>query len=321
MENIKYIPDTISEQIPGANKFKELTESTLNVISSWTPHGKNVFSEDWDILVILDACRADAIDEVAHEYSFLSNRSSIWSRGSATREWVAHTFTQQYLSEISQTVLVTANASSRWGLLEEPEPDWPRSFRQLTRWNRVRPDDFLELDEVWRYGPKDPYSGRVVPSATTDRAIANWRSLAPNRMIVHYIPPHHPYVSRALKQNRQLTDIERTPWEALNTGTDRSEVWERYIDDLRWGLESVKVLIDNTEADRIVISADHGDAFGEFGIYSHPMIPIPALRKVPWVITEGKGQNSYSPKLEKEKKTNEGIEAEVEEQLQRLGYK
>lgn len=43
--------------------------------------GTNVFTRDWDLLVILDACRVDAMREVAGEYEFIQKVDSIRSVG------------------------------------------------------------------------------------------------------------------------------------------------------------------------------------------------------------------------------------------------
>jgi hypothetical protein len=160
-------------------------------------------------------------------------------------------------------------------------------------------DDFLTFDEVWRYVPMNPYVGTLLPHPVTDRAISVWREFDPERMIVHYIQPHHPYHAGSLKQNRPASEVELNPWRALKNGVPREEVWSLYLDDLRLGLDSVSTLVEDIDAEDIVITADHGDAFGEFGIYSHPMLPLPALRRVPWVETSGRGRGTYTPMLER----------------------
>jgi len=320
MSGLSELAASLSARLPPADRLEQTADAVLKVLSSWFPHGVDVFDEEWDVLVILDACRADAMDEMADEYDFAASGTSVWSRGSATREWVPHTFTRSNMREIRDTALVTANPTSRWGLGHESQPQWPEFSKRLTRWDTVDPDDFLEFDEVWQYGPKNPFSGTVVPCAVTDRAISVWRSTSPERMIVHYLPPHQPYGARALRENRSLNDVERAPWEALKGETPREAVWGRYLEELAFGLDSVRTLIEDIDAERIVLTSDHGEAFGEFGLYAHPMIPIPQLRKVPWVETSGRGRNEYTPTLEPASGTDT-VEGEVEEQLELLGYR
>lgn len=320
MPRLKSLVGSISSQLQSSPRLEQTADAILKVISSQYTHGLNVFDEEWDVLIILDTCRTDAMDMMATEYDFLSAGTSVWSRGSATREWVAHTFTNSNLAEIRDTALVTANPTSRWGLGHEAEPEWPDFSKRLTNWDTVDPEDFHEFDEVWQYGPKNPYSGTVMPFAVTDRAISTWRSTSASRMIVHYLPPHQPYGANALRENRQLSEIEKSPWESLKSGTPKETVWEHYLDELRFGLESVQTLVEEIDAEKIVISSDHGEAFGEYGLYAHPMIPIPALREVPWVETTGKGRGEYEPRLEQTTQSHD-VEAAVEEQLEMLGYR
>jgi predicted NAD-dependent protein-ADP-ribosyltransferase YbiA (DUF1768 family) len=320
MSGLHEVAESLSDRLSPADRLEQTADAVLKVLSSWFPHGTDVFEREWDVLVILDTCRADAMDEIAHKYDFVASGTSVWSRGSATREWVPHTFTRSNLDEIRNTALVTANPTSRWGLGHESQPEWPEFTKRLTRWDTVDPGDFLEFDEVWQYGPKNPFSGTVVPSAVTDRAISTWRSASPDRMIVHYLPPHKPYGAKALRENRELTDIERSPWEELRNGTPREAVWSRYLEELEFGLDSVRTLVEDIDADRIVITSDHGEAFGEFGLYAHPMVPIPQLRKVPWVETSGRGRNEYTTVLEPTG-GSDALETEVEEQLELLGYR
>ncbi|GAA0553214.1 hypothetical protein ABNG02_03115 [Halorubrum ejinorense] len=320
MSGLHELAGALSARLPPTDRLEQTADAALKILSSWFPHGTDVFDEEWDVLVILDTCRADAMDEMATEYDFVASGTSVWSRGSATREWVPHTFDQSNLDEIRDTALVTANPTSRWGLGHESQPEWPEFTKRLTRWDTVDPDDFLEFDEVWQYGPRNPFSGTVMPYAVTDRAISVWRSASPDRMIVHYLPPHKPYGAKALRENRALNDVERSPWKALREGTPREAVWDRYLDELEFGLDSVRTLVEDIDAERIVITSDHGEAFGEFGVYAHPMIPIPQLREVPWVETTGQGRDEYTPVLEPAS-GNDAVEADVEEQLELLGYR
>lgn len=320
MPSSRSVQNAVRNRIPGRSQVTQLADALLKVSSSWVPHGVDIFDREWDVLVILDTCRADAMDQIASEYSFLDSGTSIWSRGSATREWVPHTFTNENIDQIRKTALVTANPTSRWGLGHEAEPNWPEFLKRFTRWDTVEPSDFCEFDEVWRYGPKNPFSGTVMPYAVTDRAIATWRETVADRMIVHYLPPHIPYGARALAENRPLNDIEKDPWSALKNGTARERVWDSYLEELAFGLESVETLVEDIDAEKIVITSDHGDSFGEFGVYAHPMLPIPPLRKVPWVETSGQGRNEYTIRLEPDT-VDDNLEQQVEEQLEMLGYR
>src|SRR6056297_3870531 len=71
--------------------------------------GTAPFEREWDLLVVLDTCRTDALAAVADEYDFLEDRDSVWSPGSTSGEWVSHTFDRSFADTIARTAYVTAN--------------------------------------------------------------------------------------------------------------------------------------------------------------------------------------------------------------------
>jgi hypothetical protein len=65
-----------------------------------------------------------------------------------------------------------------------------------------------------------------------------------------------------------------------------------------------------------VISADHGNLFGEWGQFGHPIGFLhPAVRRVPWIETTAKDLETYKPASKPEQETHE-----VEDMLKNLGY-
>ena len=258
--------------------LKELSKTGLLACTSRYPIGRNVYEREWDLLVVLDTCRVDALREVAPEYDFLDEIDSVWSVGSATAEWTANTFVQPHREEIARTACVTANGTVEWTLEGDNtqlENDLVAAW--LTDFDMAAPEDFLLLDSVWEYGPRDPYGGLIVPEAVTDRVVRAGREESPDRLIAHYMPPHAPHRSRAIAENRSLEFHESEPWDALRDGIERSRVWDNYLADLRWVLDTIEELLQSVDAEEVVVTADHGDAFGEYGVYSHPMgVPHPS---------------------------------------------
>lgn len=288
-------------------------------ISSRVPLGTNVFSREWDLLVILDTCRPDALAEVADEYDFLPTTiPTVWSVGSSTREWVGNTFTESYAEEIEKTAVVTANTALYYGLRDKEWGVQEPVVRRATDWNMVDNDRLLLHDKVWDYAPGDPWTGLPIPDAVTDRTIATGRDVGPERCIAHYLAPHVPYRSAALTENRPPTAVERDPWETLRHGADEATVWNRYLDEIRSVLDQVERLLSNYDADRVVITADHGELFGEAGLYSHPSgIPHPNLRRVPWVQTEATDTGSSRSRIGRDRSEET---RDVRDQLAELGY-
>ena len=109
---------------------------------------------------------------------------------------------------------------------------------------------------------------------------------------------------------------EKTPWEYLKETGDIETVWNAYLDDLRYVLDDVETLLNNVDAERVVISADHGDAFGEYGMYGHNTGSLhPKVRYVPWITTTAENKDTYQPR---DWETSSDISAE--ERLKQLGY-
>lgn len=296
-----------------------LAESVLLGASSRRPLGTNVFSREWDLLIVLDTCRYDALSSLAPEFDFVSDVARTYSLGSSTREWAANTFSSRYRDRIRETAFVCSNAQVI-RTLEAGNAMESAPAQRFTAWDTLGPEAFHTLDPVSDYAPMDPHGGTTVPGIATDRAIRAGREVDADRLMVHYVPPHSPYRANALRENRPLEPYEYRPFDYLRSGGDRELVWERYLDELRWVLEDVSVLLDNVDAERAVITADHGELFGHLGLYSHPTgVPHPQLRRVPWLETTATDTGAYEPRYEKPDR--EHTPKETAKQLEYLGYK
>jgi hypothetical protein len=287
-------------------------------VSSRIRFGTPVYDQEWDLLVVLDTCRVDALDAVAEEYDFLGDRDAVWSVGSTSSEWVTHTFDREYADEVARTAYVTANPHSELILHERDLPPaytgvpftWPA-------WDPVDAADFLELEEVWRYGTDDRL-GVVPPATMTDRAITLGRELEPGRLVVHYMQPHAPYIAGAVAADGPLDPAMKKPLEALQAGrVDEETVWAAYLDNLRLVLDELERLLENVDAEDVVITADHGEAFGEYGFYEHPIgCPHPVVKQVPWARTTAVDRGTSRPQAY----DREATDSVVEKRLEDLGY-
>lgn len=261
--------------------------------------GVEVLDESWDVLVVLDACRADLFRSVAADYGLLDGFDTAFSKASSSREWLTTNFRTAHRSEMERTTLVTGNPFTD-AYLDE--------------------DDFRHLDEVWRYAWDDEV-GTVPPKAITDRGIATARKHDPERLILHYMQPHFPAFSDQ-KLGSAVNPEENvwidSVWDQLRAGeVDHDRVWSAYEANLRHVLDSLESFLSNADADTVVITADHGNGFGEEGIYGHPRLRTHrVLREVPWVRTSATDEETYDPGTERAAET----EDVVQERLRDLGY-
>jgi len=293
-------------------------------LTSRLPIGTPAYERDWDLLIVLDTCRTDALAAVADEYKFIDEPDSVWSPGSTSAEWVCHTFDRTYADEITRTAYVTANPHSEEVLGRRiTPPQYVTSPATWADWNPVTPDTFGMLDEVWT-DARDDRLNVVPPDVLTDRAIAAGRDGDYERMIVHYMQPHAPYIADFVDVSDPLPDSRAAPFDALQRGeVDHETVWSQYLDNLRLVLDEVAELLENVDAQRVVVTADHGEAFGEAGFYEHPVAcPHPAVKRVPWVETSAVDRGTRTPDTGPQAAAadSESVSADVETQLRSLGY-
>jgi hypothetical protein len=297
--------------------------------TSRKPVGVNVLKEDVDMVVILDACRVDIMKKCQPEYEFINNVDSVWSIGGTSPEWMMNTFTETHREKISNTGYITANPHSR-SVFENRLAEHFRGKsgynRDITSLNKYGSSNYVSADEIGHYYPvwaeqdpneKDYYDLYGSPRKLTDRAIHTDRNRDLDCLIVHYMPPHQPYIINALEEDREPELHEMSPWEYIRQTNDKESVKKVCTDMLRWGLDEVKLLLKNTDRKNVVITADHGDAFGEFGVFSHHAGSLhPYIRKVPWIETTARDNHTYDPEIE----NKEPRKKSAEERLQALGY-
>lgn len=269
-------------------------------------------AEDWDILILLDACREDIYSELTPYNSQVGTRVS---PGSASHEFIKHTFLNRTLHD---TVYVTPNPYV--SMLEGDEFHAVHDCRDA--W-----DEDLET---------------VPPETMADRCREVASKYPNKRLILHFMQPHIPYLGQTARAIRNAFDfggwnpdhhegsetrVETRPsiWDlALEEKIEWAEVRTAYAETLDMALGAVSQLVTDLEG-RVVISADHGDLLGErllpFGPreWAHPEgFHVRPLRVVPWqVVQEGPRREVRrdppvaSPDLEEE---------EVEHRLRALGY-
>ncbi|WP_277542863.1 alkaline phosphatase family protein [Haloarcula laminariae] len=281
-------------------------QKALQALSTFQSDGELIYERDWDVLIVLDGCRLDLMREVAPEFG-LSPVDSMVSANTMTKEWMRANFTSDFADEMANTIYVCSN---------------PYSDTELSQ------GDFETLDEVWR-DQWDDEAGTILPKSVTDRAIVHGRQRETERLIVHYMQPHYPFLGdnsngpADLDTEIIIDQIDTTDsssvWDQLRRGkVSQEDVWEGYGNNLRVVLESVNVLLNNVDSNNIVITSDHGNALGEWGIYGHPMnMPLNSLREVPWIRTESSDSESYQPNIQTEKDTPT---ESPQDRLSALGY-
>ena len=285
--------------------------------TSRSPLGTHIYDEDWELLIVLDACRVDVLDSVASEYDFIENVESQWSVGSHSHEWLTQTFSEDYTDEIGETAYISGNGHTHETFITKdypPDEDVPFCW---PNWRTVDTEDFGQLDMLWETAHEDQLG--VPPRAITDRTVEIARKSDHDRLIAHYMQPHIPYIAGALAEDRSPTEVEAKGWKSLESGdADHDKVWQLYKDNLRLVLNEVEILLENVDKENVVVTADHGNAFGEYSIYGHPEgMLLPCVKKVPWVESSAVDSGEFTPSR---KYVDDTETTDIEDHLHDLGY-
>jgi hypothetical protein len=255
-----------------------------------------LFDYEWDLAIVLDACRYDLAAEQCLKHSVeLRNPTRVYSAGSDSSEWIKRTFSRASADQLSQTAYITANAFS--ALLAEKK--------------------LALLDEVWRYA-SDSELGAVRPNVITDRTITAMREGVADRYVAHYLPPHLPPIDDDGYEFYELHRKEQDPWAMVAQGAVPSKPFVRaYAQNLTPVLDEIELLLDNVNASKVVVTADHGQYLGERGCWGHPPGHThPAVRHVPWFETIATDHGTYTPDEYDQTQTT----ADREAVLRALGY-
>ncbi len=310
----------------GAKSFQytaqELFHGALSRAGYWVNYGEDFYDREWDLLVLLDACRWDLMEEVVAEYDFVETHGNFMGQSSHSREFLHKTF-----KENNTTGLDKLRVWKRVMLDPDDITPFKESYTMKTdpaiantayvTWNvfaeMLDEDAFAEYVPVGRAKWGDD-ADILPPRAITDRAIDTMRTGDAERAIVHYMQPHTPF------RDSDTTDHEGSAWERIQRGEkDREETWAEYKENLRWVMDDVELLLENVDAENVVISADHGNLIGEWGCYGHrPYVPVPAVKRVPWVTATASDEGTYEPEIEA---TEAADEDEIEDRLEALGYR
>lgn len=265
----------------------------------------NVFEKNWDVLIVLDACRPDLLAEVSEDFRWLPESiPTIYSVGSSSCEWMEATFGEASEHDLRQTTLVTGNVHSE------------RCLNSTV---------IGSIYEVWK-SHWDEEIGTVRPRPITDHGIHVARSESPERLILHYMQPHFPSLTAPrlgpgfAEEDGDWVWDGTSVWNQVRKGDlEFEDVWEAYRGNLRTVLDDVEILLSNVDAETIMITADHANAIGEWGFYDHPGgHHLPFLLEVPWVETTAEDERTYSPSIEPG--TTESDNVSPEDKLRRLGY-
>ncbi|MFH1785862.1 MAG: hypothetical protein ABH842_05525 [Candidatus Micrarchaeota archaeon] len=132
-------------------------------------NGIKIVDQEWDNLIILDACRYDSFSNALNEIELKGKLEKVVSQGSSTLEFLTKNFRERHNEDI---VYVTTNPY----------------VHTITR------DSFHKTINLWT-DSWDQKLGVVHPSKVTEKGIETKNKYKNKRLIVHYMQPHAPYIA------------------------------------------------------------------------------------------------------------------------------
>ncbi|SEO22771.1 hypothetical protein SAMN04487948_101208 [Halogranum amylolyticum] len=277
--------------------------------------GVAVVDEDWDNLLLLDACRYDMFREHNTVEGELSARVS---RGSNTEEFLRRNFGEGRFDDV---VYVTANPQVNVRL------DAP----------------FHAVVSVWKDAWDDDLN-TVLPEAMVDATLDAAERYPDKRIVSHFVQPHYPFVGefgRTLFEDQAGIELSRrlatgdtaasdhlNVWDLLQRGkVSERDVWDAYCENLRIVLPHVQRLVDELSG-RTVVTSDHGNLVGEYPspcpvplkMYGHPPgVYAESLVKVPWLVVDGERRRTVVAEANPTRGDDDSDD-EATERLRDLGY-
>lgn len=242
-------------------------------------------STDWDILIVLDACRYDTLNQ----YTSLAQPTE--SPASSTPEWID---TMDTHGIFDNTTIVTGNPQYKLN----------------------NPTTQNQLVGLW-----DSYWHRELNTALPEihfETAHNYIYATDNPVVIHLVQPHWPYLVRAgdhwihALDTQGVRPVVESAQVAMESGMfDMREVYAAYQASVQsiWTTVLERVGEYVTDGYSVVVTSDHGECFGrvrDYGFFEHPSrCHIKPLTRVPFV--------SFLP-------ASQTSEEGFQEKLRALGY-
>ncbi len=309
---------------------------------------QNINDENWDYLIVLDACRYDTFEKIYpdHLQGKLERRES---PGSSTTDWLEKSFPGSYdYLYISGNPFVNSKGYS----LSEVSTGY------YSGW--MATEHFVEVVDAWKLDWDNRYE-TVMPEDMTKRALKYAGD--ERNTIIHYMQPHRPYITGEVEienmglgrvfgkvtgeqsifcrtKSRFLSRLYSV-WKRLDVKTKyrikrfcgkegrtekfimeggREEIIRYYEQNLEEVLGWVRKLLPYLDG-KVVITSDHGEAFGEDGIWWHEYREDnPVLLEVPWFEVDMDKYEEVEEEIEVVRGEDEEKEDKIKKKLEKLGY-
>lgn len=267
----------------------------------------SVMKEDWDVLIIADACRYD----FAYKHKSIFGKASLKkknSKGSSSPDFIKGNF-QSYSGD---TIVLSSNPYV----------------------SKLAADKFFLVVNVWSEA-WDEEIGTVLPNSVFDMYVFYQKRYPDKRFILWLMQPHFPYVTNTSynqgynlkKRGAEIGQSTRetkvlTALKLVETGKLHVLEFEQiYNDEVEYVFTQIQSRLRDLKG-KVVVTSDHGEDwkryFG-FPVFEHPSrVYSRNLVTVPWFEFETK-ERVVRRTTSKKIKNQEVLDG-LTEKLRALGY-
>ena len=270
--------------------------------TEYNHEGTDVFAnEDWDNLIILDACRYDVYADMTPFEGPVERRTS---RGTSSDQFVYGNFHGKTLHNVAYV------SGNRW---------YPHLRESGKLSAEVHAYHDIERDAFDGYVPS--------PEKATEAALEMAGRHPRKRLVVHYMQPHKPYFGEYRDVFTYDTEEDYGLRGVMRTfDVDPELLLPAYRENLAVAFDHVQRLVDELDG-KTVITSDHGEMLGDrlspipVRWYGHPSrVYIDELATVPWQVVSDGPRRTITSDPPESKGADYDAE-ELEETLRNLGYK
>ncbi|WP_336038171.1 hypothetical protein [Halobacterium yunchengense] len=271
---------------------------------------------EWDYCVVLDACRYDVFSDVYDEY-LDGDLEKRWSNGSSTPEWAYRTFTGSHdIAYFSGNPFINSLGiplnELKWGASCDYEWSADDHISEVVDvWKHGWDDDLgtippeslaasfhdnqdvverAERTVIHYMQPHAPFlsrgGGQKLRQIQKGIRRQGERDGDGGGLLSSVGDAVRPRVESVLDDSNLAMKLGlwlETGLGGVFTDGTRETAMQYHEENLRIALEGVADLVDSLDGD-VVVTADHGEAFGEQGVWEHHIeTHIPVLMEVPWL--------------------------------------
>jgi hypothetical protein len=213
----------------------------------------NLFKQEQFLLIVMDSCRFDFFERNYQDF-LQGELEPVWSPASATLDWLFACIARPMKDVLMLSHHVGINAKTPWN-----------GYAAYKHFGRVRYVGYETGPGIIARSHPNLLLRAYSQECDWDKTIA-W-------MLQPHIPYHNPVFQ--LTQKQIMHDIRAGNPQRIRKG---------YQHEVRWGIEYVRKIVDQSSVSKVVVTADHGECFGTNGLWLHPRHSNhKLLHTVPWL--------------------------------------